>query len=66
MGKGGLTPPPPHSHCGPFSPRNFDAQTLTLGLPEAAGRALAAGLAVVHGCPAACSGARPSEEEEDL
>lgn len=25
----------PHPHCGPFSPRNFDAHTLTLRLPEA-------------------------------
>ncbi|XP_055274762.1 LOW QUALITY PROTEIN: calcium/calmodulin-dependent protein kinase type 1G [Moschus berezovskii] len=36
MVTGGLdSPPPPPSALGPFSPRNFDARTLTLKLPEA-------------------------------
>lgn len=41
MVTGGLdSPPPPHPRWGPFSPRNFDARTLTLKLPEAVVRAL--------------------------
>lgn len=36
MVTGGLdSPPPPPPTLGPFSPRNFDARSLTLKLPEA-------------------------------